>query len=194
MTAAMIAHLDDDPHSGEPVTAPRPEADAATLRGIVQRLAEGRHVADGRKGRALQALDDGAQQVVGPRAVQRGVQRQRLVEAQGGGAVTVVVAGAAGASEQARGGIGQRCAALGLGHRLGGGRLGDAQLGGGPPRPAAPPPASSSPICITRSPCSAPGATGRPAPSRSRWPPLHRSMPAASGARPPAAARSPPTG
>ena len=40
MTAAMIAHLDDDPHSGEPVTAPRPEADAATLRGIVQRLAE----------------------------------------------------------------------------------------------------------------------------------------------------------
>ncbi|WP_408014723.1 methyl-accepting chemotaxis protein [Rhizobium rhizophilum] len=40
MTAAMIAHRDDDPHSGEPVTAPRPEADAATLRGIVQRLAE----------------------------------------------------------------------------------------------------------------------------------------------------------
>jgi methyl-accepting chemotaxis protein len=40
MTAAMIAHLDDEPHSREPVAAPSAEADAATLRGIVERLAQ----------------------------------------------------------------------------------------------------------------------------------------------------------
>ena len=40
MTAAMIAHLDDDPHSAEAEVPASREADAANLRGIVQRLAE----------------------------------------------------------------------------------------------------------------------------------------------------------
>ncbi len=40
MTAAMIAPLDDETEVGETNAARRPEADVATLRGIVQRLAE----------------------------------------------------------------------------------------------------------------------------------------------------------
>lgn len=40
MTAAMNARFDDDQHSGEVAMSPQPDADAATLRGIVQRLAE----------------------------------------------------------------------------------------------------------------------------------------------------------
>eukprot|EP01032_Pedospumella_encystans_P035000 gene35000-39578_t len=40
MTAAMIAHLDDGPQAEETAAAARPEADAAILRGIVQRLSE----------------------------------------------------------------------------------------------------------------------------------------------------------
>lgn len=40
MTAAMIAHLDDEPQAEETAAAARPEADASILRGIVQRLSE----------------------------------------------------------------------------------------------------------------------------------------------------------